>query len=106
MRDLFDELCRFDFVKVRNGGLALHDTVWAAMNEELRWRSPTNYREMNAKAARYYEHLLAQPNAQERERLTLERLYHRIRADETEGIKLFQEMAEECDRYRMMNRLR
>jgi tetratricopeptide (TPR) repeat protein len=35
-----------------------------------------------------------------------ERLYHRVRADEETGVKLFQEMAEELTRYRLVNRLR
>ena len=33
-------------------------------------------------------------------------MYHRVRADEEAGIKLFQEMAEELTRYRLINRLR
>jgi tetratricopeptide (TPR) repeat protein len=105
VQDVFEELRCFDFVKVRSDGLALHDTVWEAMNEELRWRSPTHYRAMNAKAAQYYEHLLAQPNVQQHERLILERLYHRIRTDETDGIGLFQEMAEELTRYDFLDKL-
>jgi len=38
--------------------------------------------------------------------LGLERLYHRVRADEEAGIKLFQEMAERLARYRLINSLR
>lgn len=43
---------------------------------------------------------------EEVERLGLERLYHRIRSDEEAGLRLFQEMAEELTRYRIVNRLR
>ena len=46
------------------------------------------------------------PKTEADERLGLERLYHRVRADEDAGIKLFQEMAEELTRYRLVNRLR
>jgi ATP/maltotriose-dependent transcriptional regulator MalT len=105
-QQIFSELRTFDFINVCNGGIAFHDTIWDAMNEELRWRSPEHYLALHAKAAQYYEQLLAQPNIKEWERLNLERLYHRIRANEIDGIKLFQEVTEELVRYRMVSRLR
>ena len=49
---------------------------------------------------------MAKRGGEEAERLGLERLYHRVCADEEVGIQLFQEMAEGLTRYRLVNRLR
>ncbi len=103
---IFDAVWHFDFVKTRSGGIALHEAVWDALNQDLKYRNATRYCELQAKAAEYYERALTQPNPKDRERLELERLYHLIRADEVEGIKVFQEMAEELVRYRLISRLR
>lgn len=105
-KTMFDSVRRFDFVKVRYGGIALHDTVWTAMNDELRWRSPSRYAALNARAAQYYDELLMAPTVQEREHLVLERLYHHIRANEAEGIKIFQAMIDELVRHRLANKWR
>ncbi|MDQ2807288.1 MAG: tetratricopeptide repeat protein [Chloroflexota bacterium] len=103
---IFDAVWHFDFVKTRSGGIVLHEAVWDALNQDLQYRNPTRYCELQAKAATYYERALAQPNPKDRERMELERLYHRIRADEVEGIKLFQEQAEDLVRYRLVSALR
>lgn len=105
VRQVFEEVRHFDFVRVHTGGIALHDVAWAAMNEELAWRSPGNYKMLNDRAARFYERALSEP-ATDRDRLTFERLYHRIRADEAQGIRLFQDTAEELVRFRLIARLR
>ncbi|HKP54334.1 MAG TPA: hypothetical protein VJ183_16985 [Chloroflexia bacterium] len=102
---IFDQVRAFDFIKVRSDGIALHDTVWVAMNEELNWRSPAHYRELNAKAMQFYEQALAAGTASDRSNYELELLYHRIRADEVSGITAFQNMAEELVRNRFINRL-
>ncbi len=102
----FDQVRAFDFVKVRPNGIALHDTVWAAMNEELSWRSPAHYYTLNAKAAQFYKQALSQGTASDRDNYELEHLYHSIQMDEVEGIKLFQGIAEELVRYRLVSRLR
>jgi tetratricopeptide (TPR) repeat protein len=103
---VFAELRRFDFMKLRNDGIALHDAVWAAMNEELSWRTPAHFRDLNFKAAQFYERELSEGKTEQRERYSLERLYHLIRADETRGIKLFQQLAEESVRYHRISWLR
>lgn len=105
---IFEEVRRYDFIKVRvdGTGIALHDVVWTAMNDELRWRSPERYCALQERAATYYEARLEKATGQEIQRLSLERLYHRVRADEDAGIKVFQPMAEELVRGRLLNRLR
>ena len=70
------------------------------------YRTPNDIARLHECAAEYFEKRLEKVTGEEAERLGLERLYHRIRANEEAGIKLFQEMAEELTRYRFVNRLR
>ncbi len=114
VRDVYNELRRFPFVRVRVEGLALHDAVREIVDENVRAQDSERHRELHERAAAYFEKRLGQAETSEvskdfgslAERLGLERLYHRVRADEEAGIKLFQEMAEELVRYRLVNRLR
>jgi tetratricopeptide (TPR) repeat protein len=61
---------------------------------------------LSVKRQAYYEARLVKSSGDERERYTLERLYHSICADEGSGLQVFQEWAEELSRYRLANRLR
>jgi len=106
VRDAYNELRRFPFVRTRAEGLALHDAVREMVDENLRVQDAERHRELHERAAAYFEKRLEKATGEEAERLGLERLYHRIRADEETGIQLFQEMAEELVRYRLVNRLR
>jgi tetratricopeptide (TPR) repeat protein len=106
VRDVYNELRRFPFVRSRSEGLALHDSVREMMDENLRVQDSERHAELHERAAVYFEKRLEKVTGEDAERLGLERLYHRIRADEDAGIKLFQEMAEELIRYRLVNRLR
>jgi tetratricopeptide (TPR) repeat protein len=106
VRDAYNELRRFPFVRTRAEGLALHDAVREIMDENLRVQDAERHCELHERAAAYFEKRLEKATGEEAERLGLERLYHRIRADEETGIQLFQEMAEELARYRLVNRLR
>jgi len=106
VRDAYNELRRFPFVRTRAEGLALHDAVREIMDENLRVQDAERHRELHERAAAYFEKRLEKATGEDAERLGLERLYHRIRADEETGIQLFQEMAEELARYRLVNRLR
>lgn len=102
----YDELRRFPFMRPRVEGLALHDAVREIMDEYLQVHDPGRHCELHERAAVYFEAQMAKRTGEEAERLGLERLYHRVRADEEVGIRLFQEMAEELTRYRLVNRLR
>ncbi len=105
-RDVYNELRRFPFVRTRMEGLALHDAVREIMDENLRVQDSERHRELHERAATCFKKRLEKVTGEEAERLGLERLYHCVRADEKAGIKLFQEMAEELVRYRLVNRLR
>lgn len=106
VRDVYNELRRFPFVRTRVEGLALHDSVREMMDENLRVQDFERHAELHERAAVYFEKRLEKLAGEEAERLGLERLYHRVRADEETGIKLFQKMAEELAIYRFLNRLR
>jgi ATP/maltotriose-dependent transcriptional regulator MalT len=106
VRDVYNELRRFPFVRSRSEGLALHDSVREMMDENLRVQDSERHAELHERAAAYFEKRLEKATGEEAERLGLERLYHRVRADEETGIKLFQKMAEELALYRLLNRLR
>jgi len=102
----YNELRRFPFARPRAEGFMLHDTVREMIDANLKVEDPERYRELHERAAAYFEARLAKVTGEEAERLALERLYHRVCADEETGIRLFQEMAEELVRFQMVNRLR
>jgi tetratricopeptide (TPR) repeat protein len=106
VREVYNELRRFPFVRTRVEGLALHDSVREMMDENLRVQDSERHAELHERAAVYFEKKLEKVTGEEAERLGLERLYHRIRAEEELGIKLFQEMAEELTQYQLENNLR
>ncbi len=102
----YEELRRFPFVRSRVEGYALHDRVREMIEENVRTDDPTKYRMVHERAAAYFEARLANATGEEVERLGLERLYHRVCADEDSGIKLFQEVGQGLVRYRLANQLR
>ena len=106
VREVYNELRRFPFVRTRAEGLALHDSVREMMDENLRVQDSERHAELHERAAVYFEKRLEKITGDEAVRLGLERLYHRVRANEETGVKIFQEMAEELTRYRLVNRLR
>jgi tetratricopeptide (TPR) repeat protein len=106
VREVYNELRRFPFVRVRIEGLALHEAVREIMDENLHAQDSDRYCELHERAVVYFEKRLEKTTGVEAERLGLERLYHTVHAEEEAGIKLFQEMAEEMVRYRFINRLR
>ncbi len=103
---LYADLRRWPFIRSRREGLAVHDTMREMINEALHLRTPDRFRTLHERAAAYYETRLEKATADERERYSSERLYHRVRADESSGIQLFQELAEDLTRYRLVNQLR
>ena len=105
VRDVYNELRRFPFVRTRVEGLALHDSVREMMDENLRVQDSERHAELHERAAVYFEKKLEKAK-EEAQRLGLERLYHRVRADEETGIKLFQEIAEELRNNRFVNNMR
>ena len=104
--ELYAELRRWPFIRPRREGLAVHSTMREMINEALHVRTPKRFRALHDQATVYCETRLEKATGDERERLMLERLYHRVRADEEAGIQLFEELAEELVHYRLVNQLR
>ncbi len=103
----FKELRQFPFTRpVREGKLALHDVVRDVLDENLKIHDPARHKQWHERAAAYFEQAMPQASLTEQELFGLERLYHRVRANEETGIQLFQATAEELTRYCMVNRLK
>lgn len=101
----YEELLRFPFVRRRAEGYALHDRVREMIEENMRTDDPSKNRAVHERAAAYFEAQMASTSSANEEQLGLERLYHRVCADEETGIELFQEIAAEFVRLRLVNRL-
>lgn len=102
---LYAELRRWPFIRSRKEGLAVHDTMREMINEAVKMRSPERFQRLHERAAVYYETQIDKAIGDERERWISEQLYHRMYVDEASGVTLFQEIAENFTRYRMINRL-
>lgn len=106
IRKTFEVIRRFDFVKVHDEGIALHDVVWAAMNEEIQWRSPVHYQRLNAKASEFYAQGLAESIAKAKEGWQKDLIYHSIQANEINGMALFCNRSEELIRYLLIDQFK
>ncbi len=104
--DLYAKLRRWPFIHSRSEGLAVHDTMRELLNKALRLNKPERFHALHQQTMLFYEAKLQNARGEERERYTLERIYHRILADEKSGIQLFQETAEAFVLYRFIVRLR
>ncbi len=102
----FNALRRFPFVKSRQGGFALHDLFRDVINKNLKIQDSEKHNKLHECAAVYFEELLKKIYGKDREQLELERLYHRVCADEVVGIKLFRDIAEELVQYSFKGKLR
>ena len=102
----YAELRRWPFIRPRQEGLAVHDTMREMINEALYMRTPAHFQTLHERAARFYGARLEKTTGDKRERYILERLYHRLHVDEDSGMQLFQKLAEEFTSYRLVNRLR
>ena len=88
VRDVYNELRRFPFVRTRVEGLVLHDSVREMMDENLRVQDSERHSELHKRAAAYFEKRLEKAETENWENLLLERIYHHIKADRQLGINL------------------
>jgi len=93
VRDVYNELRRFPFVRVRAEGLALHDAVREIMDENLRAQDSERHCELHERAAAYFEKRWEKVadvrlgwRGEETDQAMIELLYHRILVSEIEGI--------------------
>jgi len=103
---IYAELQRWPCIRPQREGLAVQTSMREMLNEALSQRAPRRFRALHAQAAQYYEDLLQDASGEESLRLKLERLYHRMMADEETGLQLFQEIAESLAHFHMAHRLR
>jgi len=104
--EIYEELRRFPFVRIYANGLAFHEAIREIFDERLRIHDPDRHRELHERAAAYFEKRIEDNSGEDGIRFVLEQLYHKIHANESEGIRLFQEIAESFVHYRLMNNLR
>jgi hypothetical protein len=104
--DVYAELRHYPFVRSYKEGLALHDSVREYLNENLRMQEPGRYREMHLRAANYFAKRRETVKVEDAVSLALEQLYHAVSADEVEGFRLFEVIAEELLRYSLLTQLR
>lgn len=95
VRDLYDELRRFPFVRTRVEGLALHDAIREIMDENLRVQDSERHHELHKRAASFIDGWLNRLNAipglsDEWQKLTLEKSYHLLLSDENAGSDFLQ----------------
>jgi len=109
----YTELQRFPFVRPRNEGLMVHDTVRDMIDENLQFHDPGLYRELHQRAARYFDNQLQalsfSSGLDERwQRLVIEQSYHLLRFDEVAYMELISSLFERAlayTRYQFCNSL-
>lgn len=106
VRRVFDQLRTSDFMRTHDYGISLHETVWSALNEDIRWRRPEHYQALNMRAAEYYKRAIDQAASADQDRLPLEYLFHIYRTDADQGLALFFLSANHFINGRLVNRLR
>ena len=103
---LYEELRRWPFIRSRKEGLSVHDTIREMINEALYVRSAYRFHILHERAAAYYGTRGEKALGAERARFAAEQLYHLVRADEINGIRLFRGRAEDLARYGLLDQLR
>ncbi len=97
--EIYDELNSTTFVKRHVSGLTLHERIRDYLSEIFKHRSPAKYREINKKAADFYREESQKAESYEaQQRLTIEWLYHLLRANKTKGVKLFLYLSVEANK--------
>ena len=94
VRDVYNELRRFPFVRTRVEGLALHDSVREMMDENLRVHDFERYAELHKRAAEYFEEQLQKTTTTEIDKYELEKIYHWLLIDEHKGTQIFTKLCE------------
>jgi len=102
----YGELRRFSFIRSRAEGFALHDVVREIMDDNLKAQDPERHKMLHKNAAVYFKTKSVGITGEDKNRITLEQLYHHFQANEEEGILLFRNVCEELTRTRQIHQLR
>jgi tetratricopeptide (TPR) repeat protein len=101
VRDAYNELRRFPFVRTRAEGLALHDAVREIVDENLRVQDAERHRELHERAAAYFEKQMADLEEENKKWISewrsalLERIWQMFMVNEQRGMALLLPMIEE-----------
>ncbi len=91
VREAFNELRRFPFVRSRTEGLAFHDAVREMLDENLRTQDSERHRELHLRAAAYFR---AQAAKEQGTEMAIQQLYHELEVDEAKGVSLLRSLFE------------
>jgi tetratricopeptide (TPR) repeat protein len=103
---IYDEIRRFPFVRSYGEGLAIHDIVRDIIDENLSIHDRERHKILHERAAAYYEKQMASEKGDLAEKLIYEYIYHKVKADEETGIRLFRNIAGGLEPYHIINQLR
>jgi tetratricopeptide (TPR) repeat protein len=95
VRDIYNELRRFPFVRARVEGLALHDSVRELMDENLHVQDSERHCELHERAAGYFERQLQKTTTVEIDKYEIERIYHWLLIDENKGTQIFTDICKD-----------
>ena len=90
---IIEELKKWPFVYPCGGKWSIHDKMRKLIIDDIRLRSEREFTSANERAVAYYQSQQAASPA-ESEQLELEILYHKIFANEADGINIFRDHAE------------
>lgn len=85
---LFGRLSNLPFVRPHTRGLAIHDRVRDFINDDMRRQRPLRSRDLNRIAANYFKRDQDLLVDLDRTALDAEFVYHTVRADEKEGLRV------------------
>lgn len=86
----YSEIQRFEFIRGRVEGPAMHDVVRDIIDENVRLQDATRHRKLHSAAREFFE-LRTSQSRNEHDRDYLEYLYHSFKVDERGGLTLFQD---------------
>jgi tetratricopeptide (TPR) repeat protein len=104
--DFYARLQNLSLAQQHPRGLSLPGSLREILSEALFSQNPHRKAELHQRAAGFFEQELSKTSGDENWQVELERLFHRVCADEVTGMGLFQELAEELTRHQLVFYLR
>jgi tetratricopeptide (TPR) repeat protein len=106
----YEEIKRFPFVKSAKVGdqrvWRLHDSIREFFERSLQGDDPALFHKLHEKAVSYYNGMMTNAPQDKQERFLLEKLYHSVRVNEQDGMRLFTTVVGELVHFRLVDRLK